>query len=74
MSAGISQATQTRLNALGIEVIQLSYENMYLGGGGIHCSTCLENSQPNVSQTCCSNLPGMPLSHCPINLPKISNR
>ena len=40
MPAGISQATQTRLNALGIEVIQLSYENMYLGGGGIHCSTC----------------------------------
>ena len=40
MPAGISQATQTRLNALGIEVIQLPYENMYLGGGGIHCSTC----------------------------------
>jgi len=40
MSAGISPATQSRLDALGVEVIQVAYENMYLGGGGIHCSTC----------------------------------
>lgn len=40
MSAGISRPTRARLDDLGIEVIQLPYENMYLGGGGIHCSTC----------------------------------
>ena len=40
MSAGISQPTRARLDALGVEVMQLAYENMYLGGGGIHCSTC----------------------------------
>jgi N-dimethylarginine dimethylaminohydrolase len=40
MSAGISVATLSRLDSLGIEVIQVEYENMYLGGGGIHCSTC----------------------------------
>ena len=40
MSAGISKATLSRLDSLGIEVIQVEYENMYLGGGGIHCSTC----------------------------------
>ncbi len=40
MSAGISQPTRARLDDLGIEVIQLPYESMYLGGGGIHCSTC----------------------------------
>ena len=39
MSAGLSNHTMERLDKLGIEVIPVPYENMYQGGGGIHCST-----------------------------------
>ena len=40
MSAGVSPTTRKRLDGLGIEVMEIAYESMYLGGGGIHCSTC----------------------------------
>ena len=40
MSAGISEPTLETLEAMGVEVVQVPYESMYLGGGGIHCSTC----------------------------------
>lgn len=40
MSAGVSARTRENLDKHGIEVIQVAYESMYLGGGGIHCSTC----------------------------------
>ncbi|MCP5153323.1 MAG: amidinotransferase [Ectothiorhodospiraceae bacterium] len=40
MSSGISTRTRDALDRLGVEIIETPYETMYLGGGGIHCSTC----------------------------------
>ncbi len=39
MSAGASAKTKRRLDSLEIETIEIPYERMFLGGGGIHCST-----------------------------------
>lgn len=39
MSAAISAQTKDKLDRLGIEIIEVAYDKMYLGGGGIHCST-----------------------------------
>lgn len=39
MSAGVSRRTMDRLDHEGIGIIPLDYENVYLGGGGIRCST-----------------------------------
>jgi N-dimethylarginine dimethylaminohydrolase len=35
----VSNRTLDALDRAGISVIKVGYENMYLGGGGIHCST-----------------------------------
>jgi len=39
MSEGVSPRTMDRLAQAGVEVISLPYDKVYLGGGGIHCST-----------------------------------
>jgi len=40
MPRGISSATETRLQQLNIDVIEIDYDKLQLNGGGIHCSTC----------------------------------
>jgi N-dimethylarginine dimethylaminohydrolase len=39
MSAGIGDRTKEALAKAGVTILELDYEDMYLGGGGIHCST-----------------------------------
>ena len=39
MSEGVGERTLEELDKLGVTVLQTPYNNMYLGGGGIHCST-----------------------------------
>lgn len=39
MSEGVSPRTMDRLGKAGVEVVPLAYDKVYLGGGGIHCST-----------------------------------
>lgn len=39
MSEGVGERTMEELDKLGVTVLQTPYNNMYLGGGGIHCST-----------------------------------
>lgn len=39
MSNQASKRTLDRLDKEGISVVTIPYENVYLGGGGIHCST-----------------------------------
>jgi N-dimethylarginine dimethylaminohydrolase len=39
MSDGVSPRTIDRLAAARIEVVSIAYDKVYLGGGGIHCST-----------------------------------
>jgi arginine deiminase len=39
MSDAVSSRTLDALDRHGIVVVRLPYEAMYLGGGGIHCST-----------------------------------
>ncbi len=39
MEAGVSMRTKDRLDRLGIEIVEVPYAAMHLGGGGIHCST-----------------------------------
>lgn len=39
MSEGVSARTLDELDKLGVTVLQTPYNSMYLGGGGIHCST-----------------------------------
>ncbi len=39
MQAGLSPRTAETLDKLGIEIVPVGYENVFLGGGGIHCST-----------------------------------
>ena len=39
MQPGISPRTADAVDKLGVEIIPVEYEKVYLGGGGIHCST-----------------------------------
>ena len=39
MEAGLSPRTAETLDKLGIEIIDVKYDKIWLGGGGIHCST-----------------------------------
>lgn len=39
MAEGVSPRTADALDALGIEIVPVPYSAMYLGGGGVHCST-----------------------------------
>src|SRR5437763_2222018 len=39
MSEGVSPRTMDRLGKAGVEVVPIAYDKVYLGGGGIHCST-----------------------------------
>ena len=39
MNEGVSARTMERLGKAGVQVISLAYDKVYLGGGGIHCST-----------------------------------
>ena len=39
MQDGLSPYTADKLDKLGIEIVPLDYHKVYLGGGGIHCST-----------------------------------
>ena len=39
MSKGVGERTREELDKLGVTVLETDYGNMYLGGGGIHCST-----------------------------------
>lgn len=39
MQDGLSPRTAARLDSLGIEIVPLAYDKVWLGGGGIHCST-----------------------------------
>jgi N-dimethylarginine dimethylaminohydrolase len=39
MGNGVSERTLEKLDQAGISIVKLGYEKMYLGGGGIHCST-----------------------------------
>jgi N-dimethylarginine dimethylaminohydrolase len=40
MPRGMSSTTESRLQQLNIEVIEIDYDKVQLNGGGIHCSTC----------------------------------
>ena len=40
MPRGMSAPTETRLQQLNIDVIEIDYDKLQLNGGGIHCSTC----------------------------------
>ena len=37
--SGVSDGTRRRLEANGVEILELPYQAVYAGGGGIHCST-----------------------------------
>jgi N-dimethylarginine dimethylaminohydrolase len=39
MEAGISPRTAETMDKLGIEIVNVAYEKVFQGGGGIHCST-----------------------------------
>jgi N-dimethylarginine dimethylaminohydrolase len=39
MTDQVSARTREKLDQAGITVITIPYDNVYLGGGGIHCST-----------------------------------
>ncbi len=39
MAQGVSGRTKDRLDAIGVEIVEVPYSGMYLGGGGVHCST-----------------------------------
>ncbi|MBM3571929.1 MAG: amidinotransferase [Alphaproteobacteria bacterium] len=39
MNEGVSPRTLDKLDRAGISVVAIPYDKMYLGGGGIHCST-----------------------------------
>lgn len=39
MNKGVSPRTLEKLDKTGISVVAIPYDKMYLGGGGIHCST-----------------------------------
>jgi len=39
MQAGLSPRTADTLDKLGIEIVPIDYDKLFLGGGGIHCST-----------------------------------
>jgi len=39
MSEGVSGRTLDKLDKAGIAVVTVAYDKVYLGGGGIHCST-----------------------------------
>lgn len=39
MTQGVSERTREELDKLGVTVLTTPYNHMYLGGGGIHCST-----------------------------------
>jgi arginine deiminase len=39
MSDAVSDRTLDALGRQGVTVVRVPYEAMYLGGGGIHCST-----------------------------------
>lgn len=39
MSEGVSPRTMDKLAKAGVEVVPIAYDKVYLGGGGIHCST-----------------------------------
>jgi arginine deiminase len=39
MNEGVSPRTLDKLDKAGISVAAIPYDKMYLGGGGIHCST-----------------------------------
>ncbi|MBU0723928.1 MAG: amidinotransferase [Alphaproteobacteria bacterium] len=39
MEAGLSPRTAETLDKLGIEIVDVKYDKIWLGGGGIHCST-----------------------------------
>ena len=39
MEANLSPRTADTLDRLGIEIVDVKYDKIWLGGGGIHCST-----------------------------------
>ena len=39
MEANLSPRTADKLDKLGIEIVDVKYDKVWLGGGGIHCST-----------------------------------
>jgi len=39
MQSGLSPRTADRLDKLSIEIVPVDYDKVFLGGGGIHCST-----------------------------------
>ncbi len=39
MQTGLSPRTADELDKLGIEILSVDYSRVYLGGGGVHCST-----------------------------------
>ena len=39
MEANLSPRTADKLDKLGIEIVDVKYDKIWLGGGGIHCST-----------------------------------
>ena len=39
MEANLSPRTAGKLDKLGIEIVDVKYDKVWLGGGGIHCST-----------------------------------
>jgi N-dimethylarginine dimethylaminohydrolase len=39
INTGVSPRTLEKLDKAGIAVVPIAYDKMYLGGGGIHCST-----------------------------------
>ena len=40
MPRGLSAKTESTLQQLNIDVIEIDYDKVQLNGGGIHCSTC----------------------------------
>ena len=40
MQTGPSPRTAETLDKLGVDILPVEYEKIFLGGGGIHCSTC----------------------------------
>lgn len=39
MQPGLSPRTAETLDKLGVTIVPVEYEKVFLGGGGIHCST-----------------------------------
>ena len=39
MQNGLSPRTAARLDSLDIEIVPLAYDKVWLGSGGVHCST-----------------------------------